>query len=105
MPVSEDYLNFVIDQLSEVGEFTQKRMFGGVGFFHEARMFGAIMDDIFRLKVNDGNREDFTSRGMGPHKHGRGTMPYYEVPVDVLENKTELAKWSKKAIILSKKKK
>jgi TfoX/Sxy family transcriptional regulator of competence genes len=33
MAYSEDYLNFVIDQLSEVGDFEHKKMFGGVGFF------------------------------------------------------------------------
>lgn len=104
MPVNEDYLAYIVDQLSESPEFTQKKMFGGVGFFHNGKIFGAIMKDVFRLKTDDSNVEDYTSRGMGKFEHGRGSMPYYEVPLEVLEDKKELSHWVKKSIALSKKK-
>ena len=105
MPVNKDYLDYIVDQLSELGPFTHKKMFGGVGFFYEGKMFAAIMEDTFRLKVDDTNKEDFVSRGMGPFQHGKGSMPYYEVPVDVLENKKELAIWAKKSAVIALKKK
>jgi TfoX/Sxy family transcriptional regulator of competence genes len=47
MAYSENYLNFVIDQLSEFGDFEHKKMFGGIGFFKDGKMFAGIMKGNF----------------------------------------------------------
>ena len=99
MAVSEDFLNKVLDQLSNFGDVEIKKMFGGVGLFHEGLMFGKIGGDTFRLKVDDNNKNDYINKGMKPfysEKKKKG-MPYWEVPVDVFDNKEELAKWAKKS--------
>lgn len=99
MAVNKDFLNFVIDQLSEFGEVETKNMFGGVGIFKEGLMFAKIGGDVFRLKVDDTNKADFEAKGMKPfysEKKKKG-MPYWEVPQDVLEDKSELAAWATKA--------
>lgn len=104
MAVNEDYLSFVLDQLDGIGEIEMKRMFGGVGFFHEGLMFGKIGGDTFRLKVDDHNKKDYEDKGMKPfysEKKKKG-MPYWEVPVDVLEDKDELAIWANKSIEAAK---
>ncbi len=75
-------------------------MFGGVGVYSDGLIFGLIDDDRFFLKVDDVNRPDFEERGTGkfdPYGDGRG-MQYYEVPADVLEDRAELARWSRRAI-------
>ena len=95
MAVNEEYVKFVVDQLSECGEIEMKRMFGGVGFFKEGVMFGKIGGDTFRLKVDDTNKEQYEMRGMKPfysQKKKKG-MPYWEVPQDVLEDREILANW------------
>lgn len=99
MAYTEDYLNYVIDQLSEVGEFNHKKMFGGIGFFREGKMFAGIMKGKFCLKVGDSNRKDFEDRGMAPYVNDskKKGMPYWEVPADVLEDKTQLKTWAGKA--------
>ncbi|WP_211212020.1 TfoX/Sxy family protein [Flexithrix dorotheae] len=99
MPVSEDYLNYIKDQLEGVGEVEIKRMFGGVGLFHGGLMFGKIGDDVFRLKVDETNQADYEARGMKPFysETKKKGMPYWEVPADVIENKEELAKWVAKS--------
>ena len=99
MAYSEDYLNFIIDQLSEFGEFEHKKMFGGVGFFKEGKMFAGIMYGNFCLKVGDANRKDFEERGIRSYANDarKKTMPYLEVPADVLENKSILKEWADKA--------
>ena len=97
---TEDYLQFIIEQLSDIQEVTHKKMFGGVGFFKEGKMFAGIMYGTFCLKVNDSNRPDFEAAGMkqfNPKKKGKG-MPYFEVPPDVLEDKEELTKWAMRSI-------
>ena len=99
MAVSKEYLDFVIDQLSEFGEVEVKKMFGGIGLFRDGRMFGKIGGDTFRLKVDEHNQKDYEERGMKPFfssKKKKG-MPYWEVPADVLEDKDELKKWAEKS--------
>lgn len=99
MAISENYLNYITDQLSAFGTFEIKKMFGGVGIFRDGLMFGMIGSDIFRLKVDEENRQDFEEKGMQPfysEKMKKG-MPYWEVPVNVLEDRSELAKWAQKS--------
>ena len=99
MAVSETFVTWITDQLSEFGAIETKRMFGGVGLFKNGLMFGKIGGDIFRLKVDEYNRKDFEAYGMKPYfsaKKKRG-MPYWEVPHEIIENKKELVKWAHKS--------
>ncbi len=100
MAYSEDYLSFIIDQLSEFGAFEHKKMFGGVGFFKEGKMFAGIMYGNFCLKVGNSNRQDFIDHGMEPKEENpkKKRMPYWEVPPEVLENKSLLKIWADKAV-------
>jgi DNA transformation protein len=105
MAVTESFKEFIVDQLSELGHFETKKMFGGVGFFIEGQVIAGIMDDVFMMKVTDGNRADFEAKGMSQWSPpGRNMkMPYYEVPQDILNDKTLLKEWSIKAFELAKK--
>lgn len=53
MAVSDDFLNYVLDQLSRWGHVTVRRMFGGAGLYRDGKMFGLIADDIAYLKADD----------------------------------------------------
>lgn len=103
MAVKEDYLQFIEEQLSEFGEYDTKKMFGGMGFFRDGMMFAMIAKGIFRLKADDSNRADFEAKGMSNYqtKPGSKGMPYWEVPADVLEDKSELAIWANKAFAVA----
>lgn len=110
MAFSDDYLNFILDQLSDFGPLTYKKMFGGVGIYKEGAMFGGIMGGNFHLKVDDESRQDFIDRGMTSFFHNKKSksLPsYYEVPIEILENREELMVWAEKAYhtALRKKKK
>lgn len=105
MAVNEDYLNYIQDQLSEFGELTIKKMFGGIGLFKEGLMFGKIGGDTFRLKVDETNKKAYEDRGMKPfysEKKKKG-MPYWEVPSEILEDKKELAKWAQTSFEIAQK--
>lgn len=99
MAVNEEYLKLVIDQLSEFGEVEVKRMFGGIGLFHQGLMFGKIGGDTFRLKVDEHNQKEYEDKGMKPFysESKKKGMPYWEVPIDVFEDRKELAKWALKS--------
>lgn len=67
MAVNPTYVTYVEEQLSEFGTVELKKMFGGIGIFHEGLMFGMIGRDIFRLKVDEHNQADFENLGVQPY--------------------------------------
>ena len=90
MAVSDEFLDYVLDQLAGWGEVSAHRMFGGAGLYCDGAMFGLIADDVAYLKVDDSNREDFVKAGSSafnpyPEKTKTYVMSYYEIPADVLE--------------------
>ena len=100
MAFSQDYLDFVLDQFSEFGEVAHKKMFGGVGFYKDGLMFGGIMYGLLHLKVDDETRPEFVAREMEPFAHGKKakTLPsYYQVPVEIVEDKKQLKHWAEQA--------
>jgi len=101
MPISEEYLDYVVDQLQCIGEVASKRMFGGVGLYHDGLFFGLIASDVLYFKVDDENRPQFLAAGVKPFQpYGDGSysMSYYEVPVDVLEDMDQLRTWARGAV-------
>ena len=104
MSVSESFLQYVIDQLQEVGQVNTRRMFGGVGIYSGGLFFALIANNTLYFKVDSTNIEDFEKLGMKPfkpYKDKNQTMNYYEVPADVLEDRHELAIWAHKAIAVA----
>ena len=108
MPVSEEYLDYVVDQLGCIGPVAAKRMFGGVGLYSEGLFFGLIAGDVLYFKVDDENRRDYTaarSRPFQPYGDESYSMSYYEVPVDVLEDVDRLRQWARGAVAAAGRKK
>ncbi len=106
MAFSQDYLEFVLEQLENFGEITYKKMFGGVGFYKEGIMFGGIMGGTLHLKVSEVTRPQFEAMGMGSFfddKKNKTKPKYYEVPIEIVEDRDELAKWATTAYEIAKK--
>jgi DNA transformation protein len=100
MAITDEFLEYVLDQLSTWGEVRVKRMFGGAGLYHQGNMFGLIAEDVAYLKVGSLNRDDFEkagSRPFQPSPEKKTTMPYWAIPIEVLEDRDELARWAEKA--------
>jgi DNA transformation protein len=108
MPVSDDFLEYVLDQFSEWGGVTARRTFGGAGLYRDGKMFGLVADDVAYLKVDDSNREEFERAGSSPFKPYADQpveMSYYEIPPEVLEDPEELVRWAKRSLAIQKGKK
>ncbi|MFZ5862864.1 MAG: TfoX/Sxy family protein [Nitrospirota bacterium] len=99
MPVSGKYRDYVLGQLACLGSVTGKSMFGGVGLYLDGVFFALIADDVLYFKVGPSNRADYESAGMEPFRPfaKKSAMPYYQVPVDVLEDSDQLRAWGRKA--------
>jgi DNA transformation protein len=105
MAVTDDYLQYVLEQLAGLGHVTPRRMFGGIGLYHEEGFFGLIAGDTLYFKVNDSNRGDYEARGMSrfrpfPDKP-YWSMTYYEVPADTLEDADACAVWARKSVAIA----
>lgn len=101
MPVSDEYLEFVLDQMQNLGPLTSRRMFGGAGIFIDGKMFALIADDTLYLKADDSNRERFTAadcRQFQPWPDKPAVMPYYEVSTEVLEDCDLLSDWAEGSV-------
>jgi DNA transformation protein len=104
VPVSESYREYVLDQLKLLGSVTARSMFGGAGLYHDGLIFGILADDILYLRVDDSNRPDYEREGMRPFRPRGSSMPYYQVPVEVLEERETLKVWAQKALAISRRK-
>jgi DNA transformation protein and related proteins len=105
MPVSSDFLAYVLDQLErlgQLGEVSSRRMFGGAGLYCGEHFFGLIADDVLYLRVDDANRGDYVSRGMEQFRpypeRPQVSMSYYEIPPEVLDAAAECVRWAQRSV-------
>ena len=105
LPVSSDYLAYVLEQLAGLAGLSARRMFGGVGLYCEELFFGLIDNDTLYLRVNDDNRADYTARGMSQFRpyadRPELSMSYYETPADVLEDTAQLVSWARRSVAVA----
>ena len=108
MPVSDEFVPYVVEQLAGWSEVSVRRMFGGAGLYREGTMFAVVADDVAYLKVDDSNRDDFLRAGSAPFepypdKSKTAIRTYYEIPADVLEDPAGLAKWTERSWLVARK--
>ncbi|MGH8140539.1 MAG: TfoX/Sxy family protein [Steroidobacteraceae bacterium] len=105
MPVSAEFVQYVLGQLGALSRVSSRRMFGGAGLYCGGLFFGLIMADTLYFKVGDANRRDYESRGMDRFRPYPGkadvSMTYYEVPADVLEDGEELIAWARRSVAVA----
>lgn len=103
MAVSNDFLEYVLDQLSFWDGVYTKKMFGGVGLYFDGLMFGLVYNDMISLKVDTTNKEKYIQEGMEPIKVFKTETPipsFYIVPIDVFENKDVFTLWAKESFAI-----
>jgi DNA transformation protein len=97
MPVSEEYIEYILDQLDDMGEINVIRMFGGAGLYLDGIFFAIVADDTLYFKVDDSNKPDYLAAGMQKFH----TLRYYEVPPDVLEDSETVKEWAERAVAVA----
>ena len=107
MPVTDSFVQFVLEQLDPIGPMTPKRMFGGVGLYAGDLFFALLAGDVLYLKADDatrGAREGAGARPFEPYPNrpaGSGTMQYYSVPATILEDADQLIAWAKQSVAIA----
>jgi DNA transformation protein and related proteins len=97
-----EFLDFVLEQMSQLRGLRSRSMFGGFGIYQGDLFFALIADDRLYLKTDAINRPDFLARGLGPFVYGAkgktASMQYYEVPPEVYEDLDSMRLWAEKGI-------
>ena len=108
MPVTDSFVEFVLEQLDPVGPLTSKRMFGGVGLYAGDLFFALVAGDVLYLKGDDATRAAREAAGARPFQpypdrpRGKGTMQYYSVPAAILEDADALIAWATQAVAIAR---
>jgi len=102
MAVSDEYRDFVLEQLAAAGKVTARRMFGGIGLYLDGLFFALIDDDTLYFRTDDANRPRYEQAGSRPFcpfpdRPGH-VMAYWQVPAEVLEDAEELRTWTRAAL-------
>ena len=100
-PDADSYAEFVLEQLAPLGTITARAMMGGKTLYCDGTIFALIGNGALYLKADAENRPEFEARGwpaFRPDENAPGTMSYYLVPADVLENRDELTRWAAEAV-------
>jgi DNA transformation protein len=105
MRVTDSFRDFVLDQLSGVRHVRARAMFGGIGLYMDDIFFGILAADVLYFKVGETNRPDYDAAGSRPFKPYADrsmTMPYYNVPIGVLEDAGTLVSWARRSVDVAK---
>ena len=95
-----DFRDYILDHLSDVGEFETKNMFGGTAVLKNGVAFGKIKHGSFWLKVDEKNIMDFLEKSMVQYTYGKDNsrrLNFYETPAEVLEDRKVLGVWAAKS--------
>ena len=102
MAVDNDYVAWILEQLSAARGISLRRMFGAVGLYRGDIFFAIISDGTLYFKVDDTNRGEYVSRHMPQFRPYRDrpeiSMAYYEVPADVIEDPEECVVWALRSV-------
>jgi DNA transformation protein len=103
MAISEDFLDFLKDQLRGLGPITARRMFSGAGIYCDGIIFALVLRDALHFKVDDANRAAYEAEGMQPFTYEARGKPvrveaYWRVPERLLDDPDEMLEWARDAL-------
>ena len=88
MPSSKDYLDFILEQLSALGDITYRPMMGEYILYYQGKVFGGIYDNRFLVKITKSSAALLPNASKELPYEGAKEM----LLVDELDDKDSLAK-------------
>lgn len=101
MDRNNQYLIFLQEWLSPLGEITKKYMFGGYCLYCDGIVFALIADQAVFLKADAVNRPDFEAISAAPFQpfpDRPETMSYYPPPASFYDNADVMLQWGRAAV-------
>ncbi len=105
MAVSDEQIEMVRDLFECVGPITTRKMFGGLGIYHDGTIFAILMSDgQLKLKGAGDMAETFDAEGWERWTYQREgsdkitAMPYWSLPDALLDDPEEASAWARRAL-------
>ncbi len=103
MVASDNFAEFLREQLAPLGRIAMRRMFGKTGVFCNGLMFGMVTNDTLYVRVDEHNRPAFKEAESAPplnyEKQGRTIdLAFWQVPEHLLDEPDELVAWARAAL-------
>lgn len=70
MACNQDFVQYIVDQCSGVGDITVRKMFGDYGVYCNGKIIGLVCDDRFYLKPTDAGRALLRKEELRPPYDG-----------------------------------
>ena len=94
MSKNKEIADYIMDQLSVLGNVRNIPMMGGYIFYYKERIFGGIYGNGFLVKITETSKKFMPDSEPEPPYEGAKPM----LPVTILEDRTSLQIWWKKCI-------
>lgn len=99
---TQEYIDYVLEQLQSVHALTSGRFFGGLGVKSGRVQFAMIMGNSLYFVVDDSTRPKYEAMGSTcfwyTTKKGRiNVRKYYRVPDELFEDQALLLQWAQEA--------
>jgi len=104
---SDDYAEFVKDQLAALRDIESGRFFGGVGLSCSGTQFAIVMGSSLYFVVNDTTRPRYEEMGSSCFSYSTSkkrveVRKYYSVPADIIEDQEQLVALAQESILAAK---
>jgi DNA transformation protein len=103
MVASDDFADFLRDQLAPLGRISVRRMFGKTGVFCDGFMLGMVRDNTLYFRVDDDSRAVFKEAQSFPplnyeKKGGTIDLSFWRGPERLFDEPDELVTWARAAL-------
>jgi DNA transformation protein and related proteins len=103
MVASDDFAEFLREQLAPLGRVTMRRMFGKTGVFCDGLMLAMVRDNTLYFRVDDDNRAAFKEAESFPplnyeKKGGTIDLSFWRAPERLFDEPDELVTWARAAL-------
>ena len=103
MVASDDFAEFLREQLSPLGHITMRRMFGKTGVFCDGVMLGVVTENTLYFRVDDDNRLAFKeAEAFAPLNYAKKgktiDLSFWRAPERLFDDPDELASWARAAL-------
>ncbi|MBH0239165.1 TfoX/Sxy family protein [Methylobrevis albus] len=99
----DDYLAELLEPL---GGVTTRRMFGGIGLFHDGLMFAIVIRDVLHFKTDPETRPAFEAEGCAPFSYVAGErtveLSYWRAPERLLDEPDAFLDWARTAVAVAR---
>jgi DNA transformation protein len=96
------FVNYIIDLLSQYGNISARRMFGGYSIYLNKTIFAIIIDDELYFKADSDLGLEYKKVGSYPFTYQRNdkrvSLSYWYAPAEIIEAPDLLKDWFDKSL-------